>query len=148
MEKIKKLVKPLADILCYCLMPNHFHFLLCTNDNINSEQYSNNIKVLLRSYTRAINKQENRVGSLFQQNSRVKIIIETDNDRSEIDDSYFTACFHYIHQNPLRAKLVSRLEDWEFSSFRDYVGLRSESICNWGLAKRLLGLPENIEELY
>ena len=35
-------------------------------------------------------------------------------------------CFHYIHQNPLMAGLVNNLEDWEFSSYPDFIGKRME----------------------
>ncbi|MCF6358808.1 MAG: hypothetical protein L3J54_13480 [Draconibacterium sp.] len=42
---------------------------------------------------------------------------------SQIDHA--TACFLYIHQNPVMAGLVSKLEYWEFSSFQDYAGLRN-----------------------
>jgi hypothetical protein len=40
----------------------------------------------------------------------------------------------------MRAKLVKKMEDWPHSSFRDYCGLRNETICNKELAIRLLGL--------
>ena len=46
----------------------------------------------------------------------------------------FITCFHYIHQNPLMAKLVSRLEDWDYSSFKDYAGLRDGKLCRKDLA--------------
>ena len=45
-------------------------------------------------------------------------------------DVYLINVMHYIHQNPLRAKLVSRLEDWKFSSFSDYTRLRNGTLCN------------------
>lgn len=43
---------------------------------------------------------------------------------------YLINCFHYIHQNPLKSKLVTKLEEWEFSSFRDYAGFRDGDLCN------------------
>jgi len=36
----------------------------------------------------------------------------------------------YVHQNPKLAKLVERLEDWEFSSFPDYIGRRNGTLIN------------------
>ena len=39
-------------------------------------------------------------------------------------------CFFYIHQNPLNAGLVDKIEDWPYSSFLDYAGLRNGSLCN------------------
>jgi len=44
------------------------------------------------------------------------------------------------------AKLVKRMEDWPYSSFRDYCGLRSEPVCNKELAARLLDL--NMKSFY
>ena len=102
------------------------------------------IAIILRSYTRAINGQENRNGSLFQQST--KSICLTDN--SEIAPSWFQTsfgaiinipdpelsypqtCFNYIHQNPVNAFLVKRPKCWEFSSWQDYVGMRNgKLIC-------------------
>ncbi|MBK8555522.1 MAG: hypothetical protein IPL65_07015 [Lewinellaceae bacterium] len=54
---------------------------------------------------------------------------------------YGTTCFHYIHKNPVRAGLASSAEAWEFSSAKDFAGLRNGSLCNYALAKELLYLP-------
>ena len=48
--------------------------------------------------------------------------------------------FQYTHQNPLKANLITRLEDWEFSSFADYAGLRNGKLCNKDLAFSLFDL--------
>jgi hypothetical protein len=45
-------------------------------------------------------------------------------------------CFHYIHQNPLVAGMVSKIEDWKYSSFKDYAVLRNGTLCNKELAKK------------
>lgn len=55
-------------------------------------------------------------------------------------------CFHYIHQNPLKARLVKRMEDWEMSSFRDYAGLRDNTLVNKDLAIKMLDLPATPEQ--
>ena len=49
---------------------------------------------------------------------------------------------HYIHQNPLRAGLVSRMDDWVFSSFRDYSRLRNGTLCNKETAFLSTGINE------
>ena len=46
---------------------------------------------------------------------------------------------HYFHQNPWKAGLVSRIEDWPYSSFLDYSGLRSGTLCNKKLLMELTG---------
>ena len=94
---------------------------------------------MLRSYTRAINKSYERTGSLFQQKSKTKLI--KNYNRKQSDEVYDLICFHYIHQNPLTFNLVKKLEDWEFSSFREYIGIKNFSLANKLLAYQLLNLP-------
>ena len=91
------------------------------------------IAIILRSYAQAINKQRKRTGSLFQQKTKAKEIDDS-------DEQYLLVCFNYIHQNPINAGLVSKMEDWGFSSFRDYAGLRKGTLCNKSLAQQLVSM--------
>jgi len=119
------------DTLGYCLMPTHFHFLIRTKSESSgahlqgglhlSEILSKQIGIWLSSYTKAINRQENRHGSLFQCHSRAIPVT---------DEKYLLTLLAYIHQNPLRSNLVEKLEDWPFSSFPDYAGLRDGTLLN------------------
>ena len=140
LKKIKKEICPLADILAYCLMPNHFHLLMVVNENYdtNKNQLPRKIGTLLSSYTRAINIQENRTGSLFQQ--KTKSIEITTDYVSDNNSEYLTTCFHYIHQNPLNAGLVDKLEEWEYSSFNAYKDNRDEKLINTSLAKETINV--------
>jgi len=133
LRKVRNHLLDHVDILAYCLMPNHFHFLIQTKTNIDSKEASNGLRVLLRSYARAINKQEKRSGSLFQQHSKIK-------DLNEGDDDYAFTCFHYIHQNPVRAGIVDKMEAYEMSSFRDYAGFRNGTLCNKEQAEKSLDI--------
>ncbi len=144
LEKIRKFILPHCDILAYCLMPNHFHFLINADSRTISTKViadkeknilSEGIRMLLSSYTQAINKQNKTSGSLFQQNTKAKAIIKGSN-------LYDLLCFHYIHQNPMKAKLVDKMEDWAYSSFKDYCGLRNGTLCDQELAFRLLDLDK------
>ena len=81
----EKLVSPYCDTLAYCLMPNHFHFMISTNEasvipvkvgSLNLSMLSNSIRVLLSSYALAINKQQNFTGSRFRQKNQSKIAAE------------------------------------------------------------------------
>ena len=101
---------------------------------------------MLSSYTQAINNQEKRSGSLFQQNSKSKCLSFETTRKDSIN--YALICFNYIHQNPYESALVKRIEEWEFSSFRDYIGLRNGNLCNNALARELLNLHMNTEDLY
>ncbi|MBW8050165.1 MAG: hypothetical protein FVQ77_07480 [Cytophagales bacterium] len=113
-----------------------------SSDDNQLYKLNNAIGVLLRSYTRAINIQERRTGSLFQQKTKEKCL-----DASS-DEYYPLICFNYIHKNPMEAGLVKRMEDWEFSSFKEYIGKRNETLCNQKLARELVDLPSNKKEFY
>jgi hypothetical protein len=105
-------------------MPTHFHF--CINvTTVNIDQLKKNFGVLQSSYTKAINKRFDRNGSLFQNHTKS---IEID------DETYLLTLCIYIHQNPVRAGLAEKQEDWMFSSYGDYVGSQS----NMPVQKELL----------
>jgi len=134
-------------------MPNHFHFLIYTT--IKSEglkKYgerevnilSDNLRIMLSSYTRAINKQQNKSGSLFRQNTKMKDLSKIGGSKISSPNSlgYDFYCFFYIHQNPLIAGLVNELEDWEFSSYPDYIGLRNGTLVNKELVFEILDIEK------
>lgn len=142
LKKVRQHVQPHCDILAWCLMPNHFHFQVYADKRIIATKLiagtarnvlTEGIRNLLSSYTQAINKQNNTTGSLFQQNTKAKPI-------SKGSNLYDQVCFHYIHQNPMKSKLVAKMEHWEYSSFKDYCGSRDGSLANKESAIRLLGL--------
>ncbi len=141
------------DLLAYCLMPNHFHFMVHVKNNEtvpeeNNKYIINHFATLLRSYTRAINIQQNRSGSLFRQKTKAKSISEYEsikrvNGAPPSRNNYAYFCFHYIHRNPAKAGLVKKMEDWEFSSFLDFAGLRNNQLCNKDLAFEITGLTSD-----
>ena len=142
LEKVRRYSRPKCNLLAYCLMPNHFHFLLqATHDSVTIKQnqlvkqteLSDSFRQLLSSYTQAINKQENRTGSLFSQNTKAKLV---SCDETKLD--YSLLCLNYIHQNPVRAGLVQVAEDWLYSSFPDYAQRRNGTLCSKDIAYQLI----------
>jgi len=95
--------------------------------------------LLLSSYAKGLQKQQGFKGNLFQQKTKTKAV-------SGNNTSYAVTVFHYIHQNPYKSNLVSKMEDWEFSSFRNYIAKGSGSLCNKELGVSLLDL--DIERFY
>jgi len=140
-NKIQKHISPYADILAYCLMPNHFHIQLLTSIDFDKNKFINSYRIMLSSYTRAINRQCKRVGSLFQQNSKCIDLFKTS------DHDYPFICFNYIHKNPIKGKLIDKLEDWQFSSFNEYYQ-NITGICNVNKGRELLNLPNNPDDFY
>jgi len=117
LNQFKKYVAPFCEVYSYCLMPNHFHFFIRINDEVLFEK---GIKNFFISYSKAINKKYDRVGSLFQ--GRYKV--------SEItSDSYYTSIIMYIHQNPVLAGIVKNMEDYKYSSYAAYLS-KKETILN------------------
>lgn len=140
LDKCHQYLQPFSDVLSWCLMPNHFHFLLDISPrsiapvrvgNISMPSITNGFRLLQSSYTKAINKQEERYGNLFQQKTKAKLILS---------DEHAITTFHYIDQNPVKARLVNSPEQWDFSSFKDYAGLRDGKLCNKEKAIELFGL--------
>jgi REP element-mobilizing transposase RayT len=145
LRMIRKTISPQAEIIAYCLMPNHFHLLIHTDERVGAiikqgglliDPLTNGFRKLLSGYARIYNQRYNKTGSLFQQKTKTKCLSDALIGTSHNLQDYYFNCFHYIHQNQLRAGLVEKLEDWEFSSFKDYAGLRNGTICNKVLANK------------
>ena len=107
----KYLIPHTADLVAYCLMPNHYHLLL----HLKTDTLHKQMGPMLLAYTKAINKRFNRSGALFQ--GRFKgVWVDS--------DAYILELSRYIHRNPVQAGLVVHPQDWEFSSYGEYIGLR------------------------
>lgn len=124
LNQFKNYVAPFCDVYSYCLMPNHFHFFLKTKDKLFFEK---GIKNFFISYSKAINKRYNRVGSLFQ--GRYKASEITSN-------SYYTTIISYIHQNPVAAGLVNNMDEYKYSSYMAYLSkkqtiLNKQEVLEW-----------------
>lgn len=99
-----------AQVLAYCLVGNHYHFVLHTREA--------NLSRLMRHvngvYTQAFNRRHGKSGHLFQ--GRFKAILV---DR----DSYLLEVCRYVELNPVRAGLVAEPAAWPWSSYRAHAGL-------------------------
>lgn len=113
--KAEKYLTKSADIICYCLMPNHFHFVILVNDQ---NKITQALTSFFLSYSKAINKSLKRTGPLFEGRFKAKLIPE---------NNYLLHLSRYIHLNPVRAGLVKQTDEWLFSSYKDYVDLNGDS---------------------
>jgi REP element-mobilizing transposase RayT len=150
LNKVRKFVTPYGDRLAYCLMPNHFHFLINTTEkssetisqgNIEVTRISNGFRLISSHYAQDFNKKYNQSGSLFRQKTKSKIMLH---------HHQAFICFQYIHQNPWKAGLVDKMEKWQSSSFQDYAELRNGSLCKKEVTFDLINLSRDnfLEESY
>lgn len=113
-----------AVIHAYCLMSNHYHLIIET-PSANLSQIMQHIN---GAYTNYFNIKRKRSGHLFQ--SRYKaILIEADEYAKELS--------RYIHLNPVRAVMVTRPEEYRWSSYTDYIVERKAP--DWLTTKLILG---------
>ena len=102
---------PHYETLCWCLMPNHFHFMVYADERclqLNKQgglildPITNGIQKLLSTYTHEFNIKNNRTGSLFRPKTKAKNL--TEEAEVVIDQpgktDYLFNCFNYIHNNP------------------------------------------------
>ncbi|MEA5451934.1 transposase [Leptolyngbya sp. CCNP1308] len=109
------LIEQALDVVAYCLMPNHYHLLV----QCKTSAVSGAMMRLSVAYTKAMNRRYNRVGVVFQGQFQA-IAVDS--------DEYLYHLTRYIHLNPVKAGLVAHPQNWEFSSYLDYAGLRSGTL--------------------
>lgn len=101
-------------IYAYALMDNHVHLLVRGNN----ESLARFMKQISVKYAAYFNKKNMRTGNLFQGRFRSEAVE---------NDPYFLTVLRYIHQNPLKAGIVTRLEQYKWSSYKTYVATTQEN---------------------
>ncbi|TWI79229.1 REP element-mobilizing transposase RayT [Lacibacter cauensis] len=134
---IRDYILPYADIVSWCLLPNHFHIMLVAkfdsgefvkSGNLRFDPLTNGVRKLISGYSHYFNDKYNRSGALFRPKTKAKDL--SDERLRFKEEDYLLNCFYYILQNPLRHGLVKDLAEWEFSAFRFYAGLREHDFCS------------------
>ncbi len=114
MEKFKDSYK--IEIIAYCLMPNHYHLLM---QQKSAKPISSYIQKIFNGYVQAINKQQNRSGTLFEGRSKSILV-----DKEE----YLIHLIRYIHINPVVANIIKKPEQWKYSNYLEWIGKREGSL--------------------
>ena len=170
LKKYSMYLSPLLDTYCWCLLPNHFHFLVriksqpeikaylhnremlhpAEKDYLEKEQASAKIfekafRRFFTSYSMAFNKMYNRKGNLFhRQFKRVEVIRE----------SHFTQAIVYIHANPLKHKIVNDFMTYKWSSWQTLLSdtptllLRQEVIDWFGGKDNMIKTHREMSQYY
>ena len=122
-----------VECLAWCLMGNHYHLLLRGD----LEAISMTMHRLQGTYAGYFNRVHGRTGSLFEGRFSSRPV--------EADD-YLLAVVRYIHDNPVKAGLVSRPEQYRWSSFREYIG--KPVLASPELVVSMLGGKESFEAFH
>ncbi|MBI1876938.1 MAG: transposase [Chloroflexi bacterium] len=131
LRKVKSLLTEIpATMIAYCLMPNHYHFVMRQEGEIALSQF---IARLFQTYTQAYNRQQNRTGPLFAGRFRC---IQIDSDE------YLIHLCRYVHLNPVAAGLVAKPEDWPYSNYLEWIGRRQGTLVDRDLVKGYFATPE------
>ena len=126
-----KHISPIASTYAYCLLPDHFHFLvrirIHADPTLPPPNIAYQLAYLLTSYTKAINETYQRIGSLFQGKSV----------RQEIaSDSLPHLLVTYIHHNPQKHQFIDDFRQWPYSSYQSLteeatLHLDRDEVLNW-----------------
>ncbi|WP_026711474.1 transposase [Flavobacterium filum] len=136
-------INPIAETYAWCLMKNHFHFLVrikeieeitSTKKVLPSQTFSN----LFNAYTKAYNKWHNRHGSLFERPFR----------RKQIDyDNYFQNVISYIHNNPVHHRICEHPLEYPWSSYLSCVSEKPTKLQREKVMELFNGL-ENFKSIH
>jgi len=116
-------------IYAYCLMSNHVH-LLIKSDNISSY-----ISKIASGYVYWYNWKYNRIGGLFQDRFKSEVV---DND------DYLLAVLRYIHQNPINAGITDNIGEYKYSSYNCFVNSGKSNIVDVAFISGLLSQKQFI----
>ena len=106
-------------LYAWCLMTNHVHLILSPGSDAGA--LGKLMKRLAGRQTRYVNKQECRTGTLWEGRFKSSPIQA---------DQYLLHCCRYVELNPVKAGMVTRAEDYPWSSFRSKVGLESSDLLD------------------
>jgi putative transposase len=121
-------------LIAYCLMPNHYHFLMRPDeDNV----LSRFIQRLFNSYTQSFNRQQGRSGTLFEGRAK-SVLVET--------DEYIVHLCRYIHLNPVSAGLVQRPGDWKYSNYLEWVEQRDGPLVDRDFVRQYFSSADDYED--
>lgn len=122
-EELKKILdippkQKIVEIICYCLIPNHFHFLLKQNKNNGISKF---LSLVSNSYIRYFNTKYKRRGTLLEGNFR-SVLIEDENQLLHVS--------RYIHLNPVSSFITKDLKNYRWSSYHSFIDPKIKSIIN------------------
>lgn len=116
-----------ANVIAYCLMPNHYHFLI---QQSTEKALSKWLRKIFVGYSQSVNKQQNRSGTLFEGRPKHNAIEK---------EEYLDHLMWHIHTNPVTAGIVTRPEQWKFSNYLECVGKRNGKMFDSDFVRQRYG---------
>jgi putative transposase len=121
-------------VIAYCLMPNHYHFLLRQDGPQPAGWLPQRV---FNSYTKAFNKRYGRTGTLLEGPYKAIHIDQ---------ESYLLHLCRYIHANPVRHGLVSDLAQWPYSNYLEWIGARNGKLVDRAFAREHFPVAESYRQ--
>ncbi len=136
LEQFELFLCDYVDLHAFCLLPDHFHLLVRVKPENEVAAFvkpekkhqadwltrlvSRQFQRFFQGYAQAINRQEGRVGSLFQKNFK---------RRSITSDAYLTRVICYLHLNPVKHQVWGDYRTYPYSSFARILSPRQTRLC-------------------
>ena len=138
LDQVKKYKRKFeVKIYHYCIMPNHYHFLI---EPATKESLIGFMQALMLVYAQHIQRKYGKVGHIWQERYKSPVIQTED---------YLAYCGYYIEDNPRRVGLVRGLKDWPWSSYQFYAFGKPDPIVDIDLNYLALGAtPEERQQNY
>jgi len=153
LQRYNKYLSPVLETYAFGLLVNRFELLVrvknlttfkelsnlnaCESEKNTHEIVSHQFRKFYQSYAMAFNKQQNRIGTLFQ----------TPFKRAQVDKEYLAPLLYSIHANPQYLGLICDSKDWKWSSYNRILNnipsnLKKKEVMSW------FGNKENYEKFH
>ncbi len=130
----KHLAELQLTLIAYCLMPNHYHWLVRQDGEYAAGLLAQRV---FNSYTRAFNNAYHRSGTLFA--GRYKAILVS-------SDEYLRHLCCYIHANPVKDGFVLAPELWPYSNYQEWIGLRNGKLVDRTFVAQYFSVPGGYQQ--
>jgi hypothetical protein len=146
LQLYSKHVRPIADTYAYCLLRNHFHFMIRTKSEAEQEEWwarnkvpeetravftpmspSFQFRIFFNAYAKAFNKAYKRTGGLFE-NPFKRIVVDK--------YGYYIWLIIYLHRNPQKHGFVTDFREWKYSSYKAILSrspthIQRQTVLDW-----------------
>lgn len=134
-EQIKKFN---VKIISYCVMGNHAHMLFYVNDIQEMIKFMQKVNTI---YAIFYNKTNNRVGFVFRDRYKTQSIK---------NQKHLFACIAYIHKNPLKAGMVNKIDEYQYSSYNQFINYKKDNLISNEIIKSIFEIKDikKFEDLF